>query len=169
MLAAHLNRMPGSKQYPRTVGQHDQAVCPSIQCKHAGWQRFWRMLRQMASIDPRHLHRHDCQCRHEQDDTDPAQVRDPEQGSSYRAPGFVATQSDTQQQGCNGEADNAKQTGDPSKIVVTVARTANQAAGSTICDGLVVPGNGFVAAMFIQSSSDSATRTAFASHLLYVS
>src|SRR5579859_820137 len=105
--------MPGSQQYPRTVAQHDQPIRPPIQCKHSNGQRFGRMLWQMTSIDPRHLHCHDCQCRNEQDNTDPAQVCDPEEASSCRPPALVASQSNTQQQGCNGEADNPKQTCDP--------------------------------------------------------
>jgi hypothetical protein len=59
------------------------------------------------------LHRHDYQCRHQQDGNDPAQVRDPEEGSSGRAPRFVAAQSNTQQQGGHREADDSKQICDP--------------------------------------------------------
>jgi hypothetical protein len=35
--------------------------------------------------------------------------------------------------------------------VAPVARTANQAAGPTIVDGLTIPGSGFIAASFNQS------------------
>jgi hypothetical protein len=40
MRAARRNCWPRSNEYPGTVGQHDQAVRPAIQCNHSGRQRL---------------------------------------------------------------------------------------------------------------------------------
>jgi hypothetical protein len=118
-LAAHAfkvppypNRMPRCNRHPRAVRQHDHAVRPSIQAQHPRRQRLRRMLRQVAAIHVQHLHCHDGQRRNKQNDTDPTQVRDPEEGSSCRAPAFVAPQSHGEQQRRNGEADHSQQSRD---------------------------------------------------------
>lgn len=69
---AHLNGTPGGNEDPGPVGEHNQAVGPPIQCEDSRWERFRRVLRQMASIEPRHLHGHNGQRRYEQHDTDPS-------------------------------------------------------------------------------------------------